>query len=101
MRKKITFFLVFTFSILVVTPTVISLIDDSQNVAIFLDINEEEDKQGKEETVKEIEIKLQSTDQSDSLFLNGIQKKKNVRFRTKNYNSQYSKNTTPPPRVLS
>lgn len=83
-----------------VTPTVISLVDDSLNLAFFLDMNEEEENKGKE-GAKDLEIKIYSSENLDALFLNGIQKKKNVRFQSKNYTSEYKKNTTPPPEFWS
>jgi hypothetical protein len=100
LRVKIALFFTLLFSILLITPSVISLIDDSQYIAFFLDMNEEEENKGKE-TSKDLEIKFHSTESFGTLLLNGIQKKKNVRFGSKNYTSEYPKRTTPPPEFLS
>lgn len=99
MRVSISLFFTLLFSILLITPTVISLVDDSQDLAFFLDMNEEEENKGKE-AAKDLEIKIQPSENFEALFLNGIQKKKNVRFQSKNYSSEYPKNTTPPPEFL-
>ena len=96
MRNSISLFFTLLFSLLLITPTVISLVDDSQDLAFFLDMNEEEENKGKE-AAKDLEIKIYSSENFETLFLNGIQKKKNVRFQSKNYTSEYQKNTTPPP----
>lgn len=100
MRIKIAFFFTLLFSILLITPVVTSLVDDSQDIAFFFDINEEEENKGKE-VPKDLEIKTYPTEYFGSFLLNGIQKKKNVRFKFKKYTSEYPKNTTPPPEFLS
>ena len=96
MRNSISLFFTLLFSLLLITPTVISLVDDSQDLAFFLDMNEEEENKGKE-AAKDLEIKIYSSENFVTLFLNGIQKKKNVRFQSKNYTSEYQRNTIPPP----
>ena len=96
MRNSISLFFTLLFSLLLITPTVISLVDDSQDLAFFLDMNEEEEDKGKE-AAKDLEIKIYSSENFETLFLNGIQKKKNVRFQSKNYTSEYQRNTIPPP----
>ena len=88
------------FSTALITPVVISLFDDAQDVAFFLDMNEEEENKGNE-TSKNLEVKINTTEQFGSLVLNRIQKKKNVSFQSKTYTSEYPKNTTPPPEFLS
>ena len=81
MKIKITFFFTFLFSISLITPTIISLVDDSQDIAFFLDISEEEENNGKEgkESTKDLEIKIQPAENSKILLQKGIQRKKNVR----------------------
>ena len=101
MRIKIALFFILLFSILLITPTVISLVDDNQDIAFFLEMNEEEENNGKEgkEFAKDLEIN--TAENSGTLLQNGIQKKRNVRFTSKNYISEYPKNTTPPPKLAS
>jgi len=96
----IALFFTLLFSFLLITPTVISLIDDTQDIAFFLDINEEEENKGKG-AAKDLKIKIHATENFCNLLLIGIQKKKNVRFQSKNYLSEYPKKTTPPPELLS
>ncbi|MFK8059508.1 MAG: hypothetical protein AB8B78_05390 [Polaribacter sp.] len=100
MRIKIALFFTLLFSVLLVTPTVISMIDNTQNVSFFLDMNEEEESKGKEAS-KDLEIKIQQVEQQSTYLKNGIQKKKNISFKSKNYISEYPKKTTPPPQLLS
>ncbi len=103
MKVKIALFFTLLFSTLIITPTVISLVDDTQNIAFFLDINEEEENKGKEgkESAKDLEIKIHPTDHFSHYLHKGIQIKKNVSFKSTNYTSEYPKNTTPPPKSLS
>ncbi len=77
----------------------LSFVDDNENVAFFLEINEEEENKGKE-SAKDLKIKISPTDSFKNLILNGIQKKKNVSYTSKNYTSEYPKITTPPPEFL-
>lgn len=100
MKVIIALFFTLLFSFLLITPTVISLIDDTQDIAFFLDINEEEENKGKG-AAKDLKIKIHATENFCNLLLIGIQKKKNVRFQSKNYLSEYPKKTTPPPELLS
>lgn len=99
MKIKIAFFFTFLFTILIFAPTVLSFVGDSENVAFFLEINEEEENKGKE-SAKDLKIKISPTDSFKNLILNGIQKKKNVDYTSKKYTSEYPKITTPPPKLL-
>lgn len=80
-------------------PTILSFLDDTENVAFFLEINEEEENKGKE-SAKDFETKIHPSKSFSNLFLSGIQAHKNVIFRSKNYASEYPKITTPPPEIL-
>jgi hypothetical protein len=103
LKIKIAFFFTLLFSIIIIAPTVISFVDDTQNITFFLDINEEEENKGNKgkESAKDLEIKIHSIDRLNDFRINGIQKKKNVSFKSTNYTSEYPKNTTPPPKSLS
>ncbi|MGB0891861.1 MAG: hypothetical protein ACPGUU_05875 [Flavobacteriaceae bacterium] len=96
MRVKIALFFTILFSILLITPTVITFIDSTQDVAIFLNINEEEENK-KNNTIKEVKIYATS---NLSMFFKINQKRKNVVFISKNYTSLHPKNTTPPPEFV-
>lgn len=99
LRVKIALFFTLLFSILLITPTVISLVDNTQDITFLLEMNEEEENKGKE-SAKDLEIKLPTSEHFNFFFLNGIQKMKNVSFQSKNYTSEYPKITTPPPKFL-
>ena len=102
LRVKIALFFTFLFSILLITPSVISLIGDGQYIAFFLDMNEEEEEESKgKETSKELKIKIHPTGSFGALLLDRIQKKRNIRFKSKNYTSKYPKKTIRPPQLLS
>lgn len=99
MKFRIALFFTLLFSVIIITPTVITLIDDTCDVAFFIDLNEEEEKNGKE-APKDLEIKIYPSENFSLMVINQLQKKKNVSFNSKNYTSQYPKVTTPPPQFL-
>jgi hypothetical protein len=101
LRVKIALFFTFLFSILLITPSVISLIDDGQYIAFFLDMNEEEEENKGKETSKDLKIKIHPTGYFGALLLDRIQKKRNIRFQSKNYTSEYPEKTIRPPQFLS
>jgi len=87
------------FSGVIVTPGIICLVDDTQDINFFLDMNEKEENKGKE-SGKNLEIKIDFSEEFSDYILSGIQKKRNIIFKSKNYTSEYSKITTPPPQLL-
>ena len=99
MRIKIALFFTLLFSISLITPTVITFVDDTQDIAFFLDMNEEEEKKGKESS-KDLEIKITYDDANIYFLLKGIQKRKNLAFKAKKYASQFLKIDTPPPKLV-
>ena len=99
-RIRIALFFTLLFSVLIISPGVICFIDDTHNIEFFLDMNEEEENKGKE-SAKNLEIKIHPSEDFSDFILNGIQKKKNIIFKSKNYTSEYSKITTPPPELFS
>ncbi|MBT5645814.1 MAG: hypothetical protein HOI78_05680 [Polaribacter sp.] len=101
MRVVIALFFSLLFAIVLTAPTVISLTDETQELSIFLDLNdEEENKKGKngEESKTDAEVKLLTASQQGISNLNKIQENRNIRFRSKYYSSEYSKIDTPPPK---
>lgn len=100
MKFRLVLFFTFLFSIIIIAPTVITLVDDTCDVALFLELNEEEEKKGNE-SAKELEIKIYSSNQYGSLIINELQKKKNVSYNSKEYTSKFPKIDTPPPEFLS
>ncbi|WP_299670459.1 hypothetical protein [uncultured Polaribacter sp.] len=100
MKVKIAIFFSILFVSLLATPTIISLTDYSQEIAFFLDINEEEENKGKEESKIDSELKIHSSTFITSFLSNDSQMNKNIRFHSKNYVSEYLKITTPPPKFM-
>jgi len=98
LRSITALFFTFLFTIVLVTPTVISLVDNAQEVSIFLDVNEEEENKEGKESKTNGEIKLFASTQSDVASLHSIQELKNIRFQSKIYISEYANIDTPPPR---
>ncbi|MGJ8760101.1 MULTISPECIES: hypothetical protein [unclassified Polaribacter] len=96
MKVKVALFFILIFSSLLITPTVISLIDSTQDISVLINMNEEEENHGKN-TLKEVKI-IPYSDVSISFRKN--QKIKNVRYRSKNYISEYPKIVTPPPKFV-
>ena len=102
MRVFIASFFSLLFAIVLVAPTVISLVDETQEISIFLDLSEEEEsKEGKKgkESKTDAELKLFTASHNGLSDLNKIQEKRNIRFRSKYYFSEYSKIDTPPPKT--
>ena len=97
MKVKIALFFSLIFSILLIAPTVISVVDDSINLSLLVNMNEEEEGNN---SMKEIKVKIASENENSYLILNKIQKMKNISFQSKNYISEYPKITTPPPKYL-
>lgn len=99
MRPVTALFFTFLFTVVLVAPTVISLVDDVQEVSIFVDVNEEEENKEGKESKTNGEIKLFASIQNDTSSLQSIQDLKNIRFRSKIYFSEYANIDTPPPRT--
>jgi len=96
---RIAIFFTLMFSSVIITPGIISLVDDNQDITFFLEINEEEENKGTE-SEKNLELKIDFSEEFSDYILSGIQKKKNIIFKSKNYTSEYSKITTPPPELI-
>ncbi|TDQ28427.1 hypothetical protein [Tenacibaculum caenipelagi] len=100
MKSKAAIFFIVLFASIIVTPTVVTLMDKNQDLTIFLSLNEEEENtkeiKGLEMTIHPIE-----NNNNSSFLYYRIQKKKNVRFQSKNYVSQYPKILTPPPEFFT
>ncbi|MDO6744246.1 hypothetical protein [Tenacibaculum soleae] len=99
MKPKIALFFTILFVGIIITPTVVSLIDKNQDITIFFELNEEEENKG-QKAIKIFALKTQVNEYNTSIFFKNIQKKKNVRFKSKNYISEFSKILTPPPELL-
>jgi SUMO ligase MMS21 Smc5/6 complex component len=85
---------------LIVTPTIINLIDDTQEILVLFDVEEEEETEGKE-SAKDLKIKTQSTEITKYILLSKNYKKKNTNFCSKEkYTLEFSSKNTPPPQIF-
>lgn len=82
---------------MITAPTIITLVDENQDISIFLNLTEEEEEKHSKETYKELKVYHNS---DLNIFFRKIQKKKNVVFFSKDYVSEYLKITTPPPEFV-
>ncbi len=90
---SIVLLIVFTNSI--VAPTIISLVDDTADVSLVFNLNEEENKE--KESEKDIEIKLLQLENSSDSFMGYSVEISNL--YEKNYTKYYLKLHLPPPEL--
>jgi len=82
----------------IVAPTYITLMEGTCEIAALADKSgEDEEKKGKEKA-KDLEIKTYYANENSSLFV-GLEKKKRIRFYSKNYVSYQKKLLSPPPEM--
>jgi hypothetical protein len=82
-----------------VTPTIILLLEDTQEIAIFIDVNEEEE--NKEKTSESLDLKIKVVENKHSLKQNFTSKKNKITFTSEFYTShQKLKVHTPPPELF-
>ncbi|CAM1358924.1 conserved hypothetical protein [Tenacibaculum sediminilitoris] len=98
MKSKTAIFFIFLFTSIIVTPMILTLVDQDQDISFFLELNEEEENT---KHIKIDELKAHPNNNDTSFLFKTIQKKKNVRFQSKNYVSQYPKILTPPPEFFT
>ena len=89
MKSKIAIFFIVLFTGIIITPSIITLVDKDQDITIFLNLSEEEENT---KHVKVAELKAHPNEDYTSFLYKKIQKK--------NYVSQYPKILTPPPELL-
>ncbi|MCL7762136.1 hypothetical protein MPF19_01825 [Polaribacter sp. Z014] len=97
MKIKIAFFFSILFIGVLTAPTIISLVDENQDISIFLSLNEEEEDSEEIKTFKELKV---VPNIYLSVFFKKIQKREIVRFTSKNYTSLFPRKTTPPPQFV-
>jgi hypothetical protein len=97
LKIKIAIFFSILFIGVITAPTIISLVNENQDISIFLSLNEEEEENCEVETYKNIKVCPNSY---SIVFFKKIQKRKTVCFTSKNYISVFPKITTPPPKFV-
>lgn len=98
MKIKIALFFFIFFGCILTAPTVLSLLNEDQDISIFLSLNEEEEENLEIKTCGKITI---ATNTYTHVFFKKIQKIKNIRFTSKKYTVFFPKTVTPPPEFLS
>lgn len=96
-KRLVSNFFLFIFTVFIAAPTVISVVEQSYDVSIFFNVNEEENKVN--ETIKLFEIKLNETDKFQFSFLD-IEKEKTYASYLKTYAPSTIECTSPPPEYI-
>ena len=97
MKKKIAIVFTIIFTLFIVSPTVLSVVEDSFDISILFNVGEEENNQN--EISKNFDLKISEIKKTDSLF-NSLKKRNLLNYRLKKYTDIYQKNTYPPPEFL-
>jgi hypothetical protein len=101
LKTRIAIFFSILFLSVLVAPSILSLNGASIDIALFLDINEEEEEnKGKEESKVDSKLKIYPTPFAASFLSSNFQITKNIRFLSKNYASRTPKIATPPPKFI-
>lgn len=97
MKKRAAIVLTFIFTVFIVSPTIISVVEKSFDVSILFSMNEEENNQ--KETSKNVDLKFSNTRDLFSLF-NSFSESSLFDDYSKNYASITLENNLPPPEFL-
>tara|TARA_R110002073_G_scaffold15207_9_gene60470 strand:- start:12799 stop:13101 length:303 start_codon:yes stop_codon:yes gene_type:complete len=83
------------FSVLTVVPNILAVVDDSYDISILIDSNEEEENNSKEK-VKDLEITSPSR---ENIEYNSYRNGRTIllNYRSNNYSSLFKELTSPPP----
>ena len=97
MKKKIAIVFTIIFTLFIVSPTVLSVVEDSFDISILFNVGEEENNQ--KEISKNFDLTISEIKKTDSLF-NSLKKRNSLNYRLKKYTDIYQENTYPPPEFL-
>lgn len=97
MKTKIAIVLTFIFTIFIVSPTIVSVVEKNFDVTVLFSMNEEENNQ--KETSKNVDIKLLEI-RTSSYSFNSIDKSILFNYYSKKYASISLENSSPPPEFL-
>ena len=97
MKKRIAIVFTIIFTLFIVSPTILSVVEDSFDISILFNVGEEENNQN--EISKNFDLKISEIKKTDSLF-NSLKKRNSLNYRLKKYTDIYQKNTYPPPEFL-
>jgi len=100
-KSILAIFFSFAFLAMISAPTLVSLIDVDYDVSFLLDINEEEEKEGKEGKKcpkdKDIKILQNFEDDANEIFISSSSV---LGFYSNTYSSTYSELSSPPPEQI-
>ncbi|MFY0628745.1 MAG: hypothetical protein JXR05_00110 [Flavobacteriaceae bacterium] len=94
-KVLITYFFSLILIASIITPTYFTLLEGKCEISTLVDMGEDEENKGKE-SKKDLEVKIYYS-LNNSLFYKDLEKKKRIRFYSKNYTSYYKKQVSPPP----
>ena len=97
MKKKIAIVFTIIFTLFIVSPAILSVVEESFDISILFNVGEEENNQ--KEISKNFDLKSSEIKKTDSLF-NSLKKRNLLNYRLKKYTDIYQKNTYPPPEFL-
>ena len=97
MKKKIAIVFTIIFTLFIVSPAILSVVEESFDISILFNVGEEENNQN--EISKNFDLKISEIKKTDSLF-NSLKKRNLLNYRLKKYTDIYQKNTYPPPEFL-
>jgi len=94
-RNKVSIFLSLLFVLLISAPTVISIVGDSIDIAVFFDSSEEEEEKGQEKNI-ELELLFSNLDHED-LNISCSEVGDNLGYYFKTYPKPHLNIVSPPP----
>ncbi|TXD49834.1 hypothetical protein [Polaribacter sp. IC073] len=97
MKIRVAIVLTFIFTLFIVTPTILSVVQDNFDISILYNISEEENNQ--KEVSKNFDMKFSETKTCLSLF-NTLDKKDLLDFYLKKYTDISQENSSPPPELV-
>ena len=97
MKKRIAIVFTIIFTLFIVSPTILSVVEDSFDISILFNVGEEENNQ--KEISKNFDLKSSEIKKTDSLF-NSLKKRNLLNYRLKKYTDIYQENMYPPPEFL-
>jgi hypothetical protein len=97
MKNSIAIIFTFIFTLFIVSPAILSVVEKSFDISILFNVGEEENNQ--KESSKNFDLKIPETKNYTSLF-NSLENKNLFDNLLKKYTNISLENTSPPPKFL-
>jgi hypothetical protein len=97
MKNSIAIIFTFIFTLFIVSPAILSVVEKSFDISILFNVGEEENNQ--KESSKNFDLKIPETKNYTSLF-NSLEKKNLFDNLLKKYTNISLEHTSPPPKFL-